>query len=203
MTPAALYVALEIATAVWVRDPRPGAGGPALVHTASWSLGELHGAELTLRACAVSTDPVLGTKTVYPPGFVAAAPVDHTRIERDGDRLAVGPWTSVLGAADTDFDGHPGVTVHVQNVLLGRGDVYISQRSITRLEGVVAPDGTASGRAMVDTAQSLLGASSWWLKIPTSPRPDPDSGRFRLVPIAEGTCAAVAVALRRATVATD
>ncbi len=202
MTPAAAFLALELVTAVRVRDPLPG-GGDAVARTTGWSLVERRGDDLVVRACAVTTTPVLGTTTRYSPAFVAAAPVDTTTSTVDGDRFAAGPWTSVFGATDADSDGHPGLTVQVESSLLGRGDVYVTQTSTTRLVGVVSPDGSISGRATVDTVQELHGATAWWLRIPTSPRPDPDASRFRLVPVAEGTCAAVAAALARPPVGTE
>lgn len=203
MTPATAFLALELVTAVRVRDPLPGSAGDAVARTTGWSLVERRGDELVLRACAVETTPVLGTVTRYPPAFVAAAPVDRAVAVVDGDRFAAGPWTSVFGATDADHDGNPGLTVQVENRLLGVGDVYVTQTSTTRLEGVVLPDGTITGRATVDTVQDLLGATSWWLRIPTSPRPDPDAGRFRMVPVPEGTCAAVAAALARQPAGTN
>jgi hypothetical protein len=188
--------ALETTVVVEIRDPRPR-GGPLSVATVGWSLVEVDGADALIHACGVATEPALGARTTYPPGFLAAVADRRATLAVDGDRLALGPWSSVLGAADDDGDGHPGVTVRVEHALLGAGEVYVAQTTTTRLEGAVDADGTARGPATVETAQVVLGASTWWLRLPTRPRPVPDASVFRLIPIAETSCEAVTAAVGR------
>jgi hypothetical protein len=195
---SALWFALEIVAAVRVRDPRQGRDG-AVVETIGWMLAQRDDDRLRLRSCAVETTSAMGTETIYPASFIAASPESVAPLQVADDRLIAGPWLTEFGNADDDRDGHPGVTIHVRNHLLGRGEVYITQRSMTSLDGRFHADGSATGRASVAADPTVLDASTWWLKIPTHPRPDHDRSRFRLVPIPEASCDAVARALRSAT----
>lgn len=190
----ALAYALEILTAAHVRDPRPG-GDAAVVRTIGQSLAIRDGDTLTIRACGVSTSRVLGTSTTYSPAFIASAPVVTAPLRVDELGVSVGPWEAVFGAGDDDGDARPGVSVHVDNFLLGEGDVYLTQTSRTLLVGAPTPSGGASGRAEIDLDQTLLGASTWWLRLSTGIRPLREQSEFRLVPIVEPTCAAVVQAL--------
>ncbi len=195
---AAIAYALELVTVAHVRDPRPNGGG-AVVSTTSLSLATWEGDDLTLRACAVKTTPVLGTRTTYGPAFVSAAPVVHARASYQGDTVSIGPWDAPFGVGDDDDDGNPGVTVHVEHVLLGAGDIYLSQATRTLLVGTWSPSGELSGLATVEAEPSVLGASTWWLRLPIGLRAVPSASTFRLVPIGEATCAAVDGALASST----
>lgn len=194
MTASILWFALEIVAAVRVRDPRPGGEG-AIVRTIGWTLATRDGDAMTLRSCAVRTTPVLGTRTTYSAAFVAASPVVEAQVRGEDGRFAAGPWITEIGAEDADGDGNPGVTVDVSHVLLGRGRVFVTHRSITSLEGVVSADGRIAGRASVEATPTVLDATTWWLRLSTRPKPDPENSRFRMVPIGEPTCGAVARAL--------
>ncbi len=173
--------------------------------------------------CALTSTEVYGTLTSFPDAFIAGFPI----LERSatlsapetGATFTAGPFVDVIGARldapdddlptssrdsrqwDQDEDGQPGMTVHVEQSILGSGEVYVAQRTSGTLEGTVLRADRIEGRVR-DFAQeqSLYGASTWWLEIPTNNRPDTteDANWFILQALSSdtGDCAALVSAQR-------
>lgn len=111
--------------------------------------------------------------------FTAGPHIDLLGVALDdpaGDDLPTEPDDDAV--VDHDGDGEPGVTVHVDQEIMGEGDVYVAQRSTTTLEGVVVATDRIEGWIDATPEQSVLGASEWWLELETESIPDPDSSYF-------------------------
>lgn len=145
--------------------------------------------------CSLESTEVHDTQTTFPNAFVAAVPL-ATRFAtlsaaETGATFTAGPFTDVLGARlddperdrlptresdsrqwDQDADGQPGMTVHVDQAFLGEGDVYVAQRTTTRLDGVVVATDRIEGFVTLDQEQVVYGASTWWLELDTNQRAD-------------------------------
>lgn len=144
-------------------------------------------------------------KTSFPPAFRRALPplkIDAS-VERDayGLRFRQGETLVVLGAHlknersdplpekasdprvfDHDRDGFPGVTVSVDGLVSGQ--IYLVQRSSSRLEGRQVADGFR-GRIHFQNEQTILGASKSLLDRDPGAVPDPARSRFRLQRVAD------------------
>lgn len=186
--------ALKQVVAVEVRDPNPTSDGWATTTTTGWSLvrwtREGEAVRFEEQPCAVETTPVLGTSTIYSEAFVRAlrGPERQATLAEGRFRAA---WQHALGPDDADGDGQPGVTVTVKQAILGQGDVYVAQKSSVVLDGRVDGERIV-GKVTVDTAQEVLGATTWWLKLSTRQRPDRDRSAFVLAPVPSGMdCAAL------------
>lgn len=139
-------------------------------------------------------------KTSFPPAFQRALPsvkVNARVIAQDSDvRFEQGPETVVLGARlkdplsddlpseakdprvfDHDRDGEPGVTVSVSGFVSGQ--VYLVQRSSSRLSGRRTGDGFA-GRLIFRNEQNVIGASTGMLNRDPGAVPDLQRSRFHL-----------------------
>ncbi len=151
-------------------------------------------------------------RTVLPPAFLQALPeVTYPvafvpegggwRYEADMGRVAVGYDPARAGDAmpvsagdagiiDWDLDGSPGATVRVEVPLFRDADVYVVQRSHATLSGLIADDGTISGRAaLVEFDQAVLGASHRLFTRAPDIVPVAERGRFSLRPVpADTTC---------------
>ncbi len=145
--------------------------------------------------CALTSTEVYGTVTSFPSAFLAAFPV-HERTgtlgaAETGATFTAGPFVDVIGARldspddalptterdsrqwDQDGDGEPGMTVHIEQSILGGGDAYITQRTASTLVGTVLRNDRIEGYVRDFTQEQVLyGASTWWLEIPTNNRPD-------------------------------
>jgi hypothetical protein len=84
---------------------------------------------------------------------------------------------------DQDGDGNPGVTIRVEGIV--SGDMYIVQRSWTRLEGALLGDGSFGGRLFFGNAQVVLDSTSPFLGDPPSSRPLPNLSWFRIARLPE------------------
>lgn len=158
--------------------------------------GEL---SLTLRICEVrierERDVVV---TEIPPSFVAALVPIVRPATFDGDRFEAptfvelravdldAPATDPLPTdgddprvIDLDGDGHPGLTARVSGLL--DGEVYLVQRSITRLSGRHDGFGTLDGRLEWTAEESVVGADDPLLEdgAPFEPDGDPEASVFR------------------------
>jgi hypothetical protein len=143
--------------------------------------------------CSLEASEVHGTQTTFP--FVSAIPVrsraGSLSEAATGASFTAGPWVDVLGARledsegerlptresdprqwDQDEDGEPGVTVHVEQELLGGGDVWVAQRTRSSFEGVVVRTDRIEGHVELTMEQVMYGASTWWLELDTNSRPD-------------------------------
>ena len=145
--------------------------------------------------CSLTSTEVHDTQTTFPDAFLRAVP-DYTRTgtlsaAETGAEFRAGPFVDVLGARlddpsrdslptresdsrqwDQDGDGEPGMTVHVDQAILGEGDVYVAQRTETTLEGVVVAADRIEGWVTLEQEQVLYDASTWWLELDTNQRPD-------------------------------
>jgi hypothetical protein len=86
---------------------------------------------------------------------------------------------------DQDEDGHPGVTVSVSG--FASGDIYVVQRQRASYAGTLDDDGRLSGLVADTSEQSVIGSTNALLdqNIPTTPHPDANRSRIRLVRVAE------------------
>lgn len=193
------FAAREVVASL-VTNPNPMSSQDGVSLTASTKLldWERDGTAVTWAetVCGMEQSEVFGTLTSFPPAFVDAiepvlreAWLDEAAV---GAELSAGPWVELVGVAlndpsdplptdaddphvvDSDRDGHPGVTVHVDQSILGEGDVYVIQRTTTTLTGVMVADDRVEGYVEATTEQVVLGASTWWLELDTDTRPDPD-----------------------------
>lgn len=195
--------------ATLVTDPGPFTDDVETATTTSLVLArwERDGTDVvwTETTCSVEQSAVFDTETSFPDAFVETMPV-HTRTgtlsaPETGATLSAGPFTDLVGVNlddpagdalpddpadsrvfDQDGDGEPGVTVHVDQALLGEGDVYVVQRAITTYDGVVVRADRVEGYLRSETEQSVLGASEWWLELEVAPpEPDPDESHSYFV----------------------
>lgn len=173
-----------------------------------FSEGRLSG---TGRLCDVRVESSSSlVKTELPPALkrlLSPVRTDATIVERDGRSIfRQGAQVVVLGAKlkgareplpadsddvrvhDADGDGHPGVTVKISGLV--SGNVFVVQRSVSRLEGEVS--GSAiRGRVLFDHEQTILGASHPLLKNGPSSKPDLSRSQFSLEKVSEDfDCAA-------------
>lgn len=147
--------------------------------------------------CGLSSNEVFGTTTTYPRAFIDSVPV-VTRTatldaETTGAGFAGGPFVDVIGAdlanpetdplptsgsastvVDADGDGNPGVTVEIDQNLLGSGEVYVAQRLRQTLSGTVTGPDRIEGFVEGTREQVVLGASAGWLETPVEEEADPD-----------------------------
>jgi hypothetical protein len=145
--------------------------------------------------CGLESTKVHGTTTSYPAAFIDGIPLRTRTAEIEGfergDAFDAGPLIDVIGADladeaddplpadadapteyDQDGDGKPGMTVNVDNNLLGKGDVYVAQRATTTLSGEVVADDRIEGSLSWSQEQVTLGATKDWLLLDTNSRPD-------------------------------
>src|SRR5690606_25075279 len=139
-------------------------------------------------------------KTTLPPAFRRALPpvqVDARISSEDGlRRFTQAAQTLVLGAnltnkesdplptdvndkrvTDDDDDGKPGVTVQVSGIV--NGQIYLVQRSTSRLDGH-ATEGGFHGRIRFTNEQKILDATSKTLRRDPGAKPDLKRSEFIL-----------------------
>jgi hypothetical protein len=169
------------------------------------------------RTCGIETDKVFGASTTYPPAFITAVPLRERTAKLAGSeagaRFKAGPYVQSFGVklddpyddplptdpkdprlVDTDKDGNPGVTVKIAHPLVGKGEVWVAQRSVARLEGELQADGSIVGVVYTAPDMFKIGANRWWLRAdsPQRQHPDPKMSPFVLIPADQGlTCEAL------------
>jgi len=79
---------------------------------------------------------------------------------------------------DEDEDGAPGVTVRVEGI--ASGDLHVVQRSWARLDGAFLVDGTFGGIVRHGLSQSILDATSPFLRSSPRSRPLVERSYFRM-----------------------
>ena len=86
---------------------------------------------------------------------------------------------------DQDADGAPGVTVKVTG--FAAGDLYIIQKQVSSLRGVLNEDGNLEGNVVDDSEQVTIGSTNPLLnqQIPSRPNPDRSLSTVRSVKMAE------------------
>jgi hypothetical protein len=130
----------------------------------------------------------MGATTSWPAGY---RPSFAREARFDGSSFAMGPVTEAIGLGDDDHDGNPGVSMTVAHPRIGEGEVFVRQTATMSWVGSARPDGTIAGRLDYDSEQTVLGATTWWLRLPLPQRAAPGS-TFELVPLPEGAgCDAV------------
>lgn len=146
--------------------------------------------------------------------------IDAT-LKKQGDsvRFEQAPQTVVMGARladptrdklpdsaddarviDQDRDGRPGVTVQVHGIV--SGEVYVVQRSTSRLRGTQDDKGF-SGQVIFQNEQSVVGASSPFLKGNRPSEPTREGSWFRLERVPRGKGCEVAKGRARALFAAE
>ena len=193
--------AVKEVMSILMDNPNPLDPTSAASVLTTWKLADWHQdgtvVEWVETTCGMESTEVFDTQTLYPDAFVASmAPetrqgtLSSTQV---GATFAAGPYATLVGVVlddpltdpiptsaddpavvDQDQDGFPGVTVHIVQDLLGEGDVYVAQRTITSLEGSVVSPSRVEGLLDAVSEQSILDASAWWLSLPTNSRPDDD-----------------------------
>ncbi len=139
-------------------------------------------------------------KTILPAAFRTALPavVTNARLTKQGGTIHFEqpPQTLVLGAnlkndesdalptspsdprvRDDDKDGKPGVTVQIEGIV--SGEIYLVQRSTSRLSGHATPGGF-HGEIEFTNDQEILNATTSVLKRNPSAKPDPSRSGFIL-----------------------
>ncbi len=172
----------------------------------------------TETTCSVEQNEVFDTVTSFPDAFVETMPV-HTRVgtlsaPETGATFFAGPFVDLVGVTlddpsgdalpddpddsrvfDQDEDGEAGVTVHVDQAIMGEGDVYVVQRTTTTYEGVIVSGDRIEGYLDSAPEQSVLSASTWWLELdvpPPEPDPEPSHSYFVMQQMDDdATCADV------------
>lgn len=88
---------------------------------------------------------------------------------------------------DQDRDGHPGVTVVVDGIV--SGEIYVAQRSWTRLSGTMVGREGFGGRLEHGSEQNILQATSSMLDDPPDQKPLPSKSWFRMTRLSDdATC---------------
>ncbi len=195
-----------------MRDPNPfSRSGWKSTRTHTWGLVQWTQSGTAVsyveETCGLRTDKVFGATTKYTEAFLAAIPLRNRTATLSsteaGARFTAGPYAQSFGVelddpyndplptsaddprvVDTDKDGHPGATVVIHHPMVGTGEVYVAQRSIARLEGTIAEDGSVRGVIYTAPDMFKIGANRWWLRTesPQRQHPDPKESPFQLVP---------------------
>jgi len=88
---------------------------------------------------------------------------------------------------DSDHDGKPGATLHLEVPIIDPLELYIVQRGHSVLDGRVLEDGRVEGAMVSDLVQNVIGSDPYFLKRSPKLEPDPEHSRFVLTPVPEGT----------------
>jgi len=180
-----------------------------LMHT--WREGEGWRGEHV--ACSVQVETGIKlARTTLPPAFVEAVPLvrypfvveekggrRHVAMDLPGTDLGFDPQLSGgrvpqdrddAGVADTDMDGHPGVTVHLEAPLFGLIKNYIVQHTVSIMRGEERAPGLIEGDlTMTEFQQRTIGASNMLFRGNPRIRPIDGVATFRMVRVPEGsTC---------------
>jgi hypothetical protein len=153
--------------------------------------------------CALETTPVLGVQTIIPEAvFEAANPIEvESRLygAQVGGLYQSGAIVSVWGIRledplrdalpgpealpdervyDSDGDGQPGATLKLGGNFC---DLWVAQRDVTTVSGLLRADGSIEGGGATDTTQAVLGATNDFCAQSFATRPNPAEGAFRMV----------------------
>jgi hypothetical protein len=182
-------------------DPNPFSSDTGITQLYAWKQVDLvrDGVDIrwTETVCAMESTEVFGTLTVYPDALVHSMPAaERSATLSDtvtGATFTMASHVTLLGADlvdpatdpmpdeasdpeqwDQDGDGNPGVTVVVEQSLLGEGEVYVAQRTFTAYDGVLISAERMEGYVDSDNEQVILDASAWWLELDTNSQDDPE-----------------------------
>ncbi len=198
MTMAGLEVLSTIVT-----DPSGFTSNQETAITTSWVLvaWEREGTAVswTETLCGIESSEVFSTTTSFSDAFVDTMPVrarsGTLSAARTGATLGGGPFVDLVSVTlddpegdrlptdpdderveDQDGDGEPGVTVIIDNALLGEGEAYVIQRNTTTYDGVVVSTDRVEGYLSATSEQVIVSASTWWLELESDPpEPDPEA----------------------------
>ncbi|MHB8876256.1 MAG: hypothetical protein ACYC8T_21400 [Myxococcaceae bacterium] len=100
------------------------------------------------------------------------------------DESRKAPWPDLI--VDSDGDGHPGLTAHVQSIV--NGDQYFISRRVFTLDGVTLGPDRVVGLNTTDVEQATVGASASMLEANAVVRqaPDPLRSWFDEIRLPEG-----------------
>jgi hypothetical protein len=218
--PAQRWALLEVVSTL-IDDPTPWSDETGATQLFSWKSVELvrDGVDIrwTETTCGMESTEIFATVTVYPDALVDAMPAGGRSATLSeavtGATFTMEPQVTLLGARlddpytddmpedgadpeawDQDEDGQPGVTVRVEQSLLGEGEVFVAQRTFTSYDGVLVSSDRIEGYVDSDNEQVIFDASTWWLEIDTNSQDDPDRSHsyFILQQVDEGMdCAAI------------
>jgi len=87
---------------------------------------------------------------------------------------------------DQDLDLKPGITLKISG--MAEGDIHLSQRSWSRLDGFQRPDGTFGGIVRHGLTQAVVGATVPMLQQPPVNVPTIEGSHFRLGRLPKGGC---------------
>jgi hypothetical protein len=110
-----------------------------------------------------------------------------------GERLPRSREDSAV--VDSDHDGKPGATLHLDVPLLDPFELYVVQRGHAVLDGELGADGRIEGvlREGVlreSLEQVVIGSDPYFLKRSPKLEPDPERSRFALTPVPDDTTCA-------------
>jgi hypothetical protein len=212
--------ALKEVLSIEVKNPNPLSGKWGYQTTSSWKRLEWNRTDLEIEwseeLCGIYVSEVFGTKTAFPSAFIDTMPI-RNKSGALSDALVGGlfeagpfadlngveldePFTDALpasatdpGVIDQDGDGKPGITVNIDNDLMGKGDVYAIQRNLTSYSGTVVANGRIEGYVETAVEQVTVGASDWWLETEAETRDDadPTHSYFILVEVEDLDCGAI------------
>ncbi len=87
---------------------------------------------------------------------------------------------------DQDVDAKPGITLKISG--MAEGDIHLAQRSWSRLDGAMRPDGTFGGIVRHGLTQAVVGATVPMLQQPPPNVPMVVGSYFRLGRLPKGGC---------------
>lgn len=180
--PADQYFVSWLETAAQLQDPSPFGDSWAEQRTTTLGLVKVQWqGNSGLRwhqPCAMHTTANFSTQTLYSSAFLSSIPVEPTAIERQGTAWSQAEELQVIGlqsgyggampglgekghaaVVDSDKDGLPGATIHIDNSLLGKQNIQVVQRSKTSWTGTVQPNGDVTANPKVQSEQVVIGAS--------------------------------------------
>ncbi|MFH1807286.1 MAG: hypothetical protein ABIJ09_00975 [Pseudomonadota bacterium] len=142
--------------------------------------------ELEQWPCVFRFKPVLGVSVRMSAATMKKLPRARIRFLATGDQAYRAPaWEVGWDRQDLDGDGHPGVTVQVDNAFCD-GEVYTASRSTSTALARRLADGL-EGDVTVRTRERVHDASRLCLKAGSSEREEVQQGRFRYRRVAPGT----------------
>lgn len=204
------YFASWLETAQQLQDPSPFGDSWAEQRTTTLGLVKVQWSGTSgwrwQQPCAMHTTTNFNTETLYSASFLGAIPVVEAAMSRQGNQWTQAEELQVVGLkagytglmpdlgesvhpalVDSDKDGQPGVTVFIDNFLLGKQNLQVAQRSKTAWTGAVQPNGEVTAEPKVLTEQTVVAASLSLLVVKNTAKPvegkPSDTLRWRPIPV--------------------
>lgn len=93
---------------------------------------------------------------------------------------------------DSDGDGKPGATLHLEVPVLDPFELYVVQRGHAVLDGRIVEPGRVEGGLEAELDQVVIGSDPYFLKRNPKLEPEPGMSSFALVPVPDdSTCASL------------